>query len=190
MTRTLKIGTRQSLLALAQSRIVARDLECLHPGLKTELVGISTRGDETLDIPLSRMEGKDFFVAEIDRALLDGTIDCTVHSLKDLSLERPPGLVTAAIPRRENPRDVVLFAPDIINRLKNRQPLRLGTSSPRRMENVPAFLANALPQYSSTPPQVECRRSMAVVFRTRGSCSGVELWGWGAICLNCPGRCR
>ena len=75
-----------------QSSQVAATLRAAHPGLEVELVGIDTRGDKVLDVPLSSMEGKEFFTAEIDSALLEGRVDFTVHSLKDLSLERPAGL--------------------------------------------------------------------------------------------------
>lgn len=151
MNPTLKIGTRTSLLAMAQSRLVARLLRKHNPGLAVELVGIQTRGDRTLDVPLSQMEGKDFFVAELDHALLNGTVDCTVHSMKDLSLERPAAISLAAIPVRENPRDIVLYSADIMSRLQSGAEIRIGTSSPRRMGNVPTFLANALPQFGVTP---------------------------------------
>jgi hydroxymethylbilane synthase len=151
MQKTLKLGTRRSLLATAQSRLVACALEQANPDLAVELVGIDTRGDLTLDTPLSQMEGKDFFVTELDNALTGGQVDLTVHSLKDLSLERPAEITLAAIPVRANPRDVVLFAPDIIGRLQHGNPIRIGTSSPRRIENVPPFLERALPQYGATP---------------------------------------
>lgn len=141
----LRLGTRRSLLATAQSRAVARALAAAHPGLEVTLVGIETRGDLTQDVPLRAVEGKEFFTAEIDRALLAGEIDLAVHSLKDLSLERPAALCLAAVPRRENPRDVVLFAPDAEERARRGEPLLIGTSSPRRLENLPPFLAWALP---------------------------------------------
>jgi hydroxymethylbilane synthase len=156
MTTHLKLGTRRSLLAMAQSKLVARALEQQHPDLTVELIGIETRGDRTLDVPLSSMEGKDFFVAELDQALLGGEIDLSVHSMKDLSLERPVAISLAAVPARENPRDIVLFSPTILDRLKAGQEIRLGTSSPRRMENVPPFLARALPQLGVTP-NIICR---------------------------------
>ena len=112
--RLLRLGTRRSALARAQSGQVARQLERLHPGLTVELVGIDTRGDRILDQPLSKVEGKEFFTAEIDAALLRGDVDFTVHSFKDLSLERPPELVMGAVPERQNPRDIALFAPDVL----------------------------------------------------------------------------
>ena len=64
-------------------------LERAHPGLEVELVGIDTRGDRITDVPLTQVDGKEFFTAEIDAALRAGTVDLTVHSYKDLSLERP-----------------------------------------------------------------------------------------------------
>jgi hydroxymethylbilane synthase len=147
LARVLRLGTRRSLLARAQSGMVAAALERLNPGLRVELVGIDTRGDRIQDVPLQAVEGKDFFVAELDQALLERRVDLNVHSLKDLSLERPPGIVRAAMPRRENPRDVVLFAGDAAEAACGGRAgrLRIGTSSPRRQENLPAFLGRALP---------------------------------------------
>ena len=148
-SKVLKLGTRRSLLAWAQSSWVARQIETANPGLSIELVGIDTRGDRIQDVPLSQVSGKEFFVAEIDQALTAAEVDLTVHSLKDLSLDRPPALQTAAIPRRENPRDVILFGPEVLVKLKRGQPLTIGTSAPRRIENIPAFLERALPQLNS-----------------------------------------
>src|SRR6476659_6764044 len=98
----LKLGTRKSLLAWAQSSWVAREIERLNPGVTVELHGIETRGDRILDVPLQAVAGKEFFVAEIDDALRSGVVDLTVHSMKDLSLERPAEFVLAANPKREN----------------------------------------------------------------------------------------
>ncbi len=154
MKKTFRLGTRRSLLAIAQSRGVARRIEQLNPGIKVKLVGIETEGDRMLDIPLSKLEGKEFFVAELDQALLELKVDFTVHSMKDLSLERPAELLLAAIPQRENPRDVVLFAGNIIEKLKTGETILIGTSSPRRIENVPPFLENALPNFGQTPQLV------------------------------------
>src|SRR5690606_4539696 len=144
-TKTLRLGTRRSALAWIQSSQVAAALRAAHPGIEVELVGIDTRGDRVLDKPLSQMEGKEFFTAEIDHALDEGRVDFTVHSLKDLSLERPPQFVLAAVPQRANPRDLALFAPDVPARLAAGESLRIGTSSPRRAELLPALLARAPP---------------------------------------------
>ena len=141
----LRLGTRRSALAWVQSSQVAQALRDAHPGLQIELVGIDTRGDLITNVPLSGVEGKEFFTAEIDAALLQGRVDLTVHSLKDLSLERPPGLQLAAIPLRANPRDIILFAADALQQLQAGAGLRIGTASPRRQQLLPGFLQRALP---------------------------------------------
>src|SRR5579864_264135 len=135
--RPLKLGTRRSALARAQSGAIANQLEQRHPGLKVELVGIETRGDRLLDRPLHALEGKEFFTAEIDAALARGEIDFTVHSYKDLSLERSTHFQLAAVPRRAVPNDVVLFARDVPERLAAGEELLIGSSSPRRASFVP-----------------------------------------------------
>lgn len=147
----LRLGTRRSLLAQAQSSWVARQLESLHPGLRVQLVGVETRGDQLLDVPLSTAQGREFFVAELDAALLAGEVDFTVHSHKDLSLDRPTQLTLAATPRRADPRDVILFGPSASQRLASRSPLRIGTGSPRRIANLSDFLPAALPGASPQP---------------------------------------
>ncbi|MEO5969625.1 MAG: hydroxymethylbilane synthase [Bdellovibrionia bacterium] len=149
MKTKLTLGTRKSLLAWAQSQWVANQVEKLNPGVQVELFGIETRGDKIVDVSLQKVEGKEFFVAEIDEALLSKKVDFTVHSLKDLSLDRPQSFAAAATPKRENPRDVVLFGPQALSRLKAGKTLKIGTSSPRRIENIPGFLQRALPRVSS-----------------------------------------
>ena len=143
--KKLRLGTRRSALAWVQSSQVAAALSAAHPGLEVELVGIETRGDRVLDKPLSEIEGKEFFTAELDHALAAGDVDFTVHSLKDLALERPPRFVLAAVPKRANPRDLALFAPDVPELLASGGSLRIGTSSPRRAQLLPEFFARALP---------------------------------------------
>jgi hydroxymethylbilane synthase len=157
-TTRLRLGTRRSALAWVQSSQVAAALRAAHPGLEVELVGIDTRGDKVLDVPLSSMDGKEFFTAEIDAALLEGRVDFTVHSLKDLSLERPAGLVLAAVPLRANPRDIAIFATDVRQRLADGKGLRIGTSSPRRAELLPPFFASALPHASRNTITLESLR--------------------------------
>jgi hydroxymethylbilane synthase len=143
--RLVRLGTRRSALAWVQSSQVAAALSAAHPGLQVELVGIETRGDRIQDVPLSGIEGKEFFTAEIDAALIEGRVDFTVHSLKDLSLARPAPLVLAAVPRRANPRDLAIFSADAPARLAAGEGLRIGTSSPRRQQLLPPFFARALP---------------------------------------------
>jgi hydroxymethylbilane synthase len=103
----LRLGTRGSALALAQSGQVARALEEAHPGLRVELVPIVTRGDR-LPGDLAAAGGKGLFTAELESGLLSGALDLAVHSLKDLPVAVPAGLVLAAHPRRADPRDVLV----------------------------------------------------------------------------------
>lgn len=106
--RTLRIGTRGSLLALKQSTMVKETLESLWPGLRVELHIIKTTGDKILDVPLAKVGGKGLFVKEIEDALLAEEVDLAVHSIKDVPALLPPGLEIGAIPRREDPRDVLI----------------------------------------------------------------------------------
>jgi hydroxymethylbilane synthase len=145
----LKLGTRRSLLAWAQSSWVARQVEKHNPGITVELVGIDTQGDKILDKPLSKIEGKEFFTAELDHALIEGRVDFTVHSMKDLSLDRPPQIKLAAIPARELQHDVIIYHETVIDRLREGKEIRIGTSSPRRLTILPAFLEKALPQFQT-----------------------------------------
>ena len=108
MTRPLRIGTRGSALALWQAGWVKTQLENLWPGLRVELVPIKTSGDKIQDVSLAKIGGKGLFVKEIEEALLSGTIDLAVHSVKDLPAELPAGLALSAIPEREDPRDVLI----------------------------------------------------------------------------------
>jgi hydroxymethylbilane synthase len=149
-TTKLKLGTRKSLLAIAQSSWVAREIERLNPGTQIELVGIETKGDIVLDKPLSQIEGKEFFTAELDHALLRGEVDLTVHSMKDLSIDRPEAIQLAAVPARELQHDVILFHDSVLGRIREGKPVRIGTSSPRRLTLIPSFLKQALPRYSES----------------------------------------
>lgn len=103
--QTIRIATRQSPLALWQAQHVARRLRQAHPGLKTELVKMVTRGDKILDAPLAKVGGKGLFVKELEQGMLDGNADIAVHSMKDVPVEFPPGLHLATILQREDPRD-------------------------------------------------------------------------------------
>ncbi len=126
----LRIGTRGSELAIAQTQWVADLLRRAHAAVDIEIVRIKTSGDRIRDVPLAEVGGKGLFVKEIEAALLAGDIDCAVHSMKDLPGEIPAELVVAAVPLREDPRDVVVtHSPDD---WPPRRPLRLGTCSPRR----------------------------------------------------------
>ena len=117
VNQTLRLGTRRSALAWVQSSQVAAACAPRILASKSNWSASRRAAIVVLDRPLSAMEGKEFFTAEIDSALREGRVDFTVHSLKDLSLERPPEFVLAAVPRRANPRDIAIFAPDVPQRL-------------------------------------------------------------------------
>lgn len=151
MQRTLRLGTRASLLAMAQSRQIAAQLMNLHPGLEVQLLPVTTRGDRNQSAALSKVDDPDFFSAELDAALLDGEVDFCVHSLKDLPALRHAGIARAALPVRENPRDVIVWRGDVMARLAAGQPLRIGTSSARRQGNIEDFLPAALPATGKAP---------------------------------------
>ena len=104
----LKIGTRGSKLALAQSGWVKAQVETRHPDVEVELVRIKTKGDRILDSPLSKVGGKGLFVKEIEDALLRREVDLAVHSMKDVPGELPDGLELGIFPEREDPRDAYL----------------------------------------------------------------------------------
>ncbi|MEX1276419.1 MAG: hydroxymethylbilane synthase [Bacteroidota bacterium] len=105
------IGTRGSELALWQSRFIQSSLNELFPSCTVELTVIKTLGDKILDSPLSKIGDKGLFTKEIEKALLDGTIDLAVHSLKDIPTLIPRGLTLGAITKREDVRDVFIAHP-------------------------------------------------------------------------------
>ena len=132
MRHHLRIGTRRSPLAVWQAEHIKGLLEKSFPGLTCSLVRIVTQGDKILDVPLARMGGKGLFVTEIEAALLCGDCDLAIHSMKDLPAELHQGLLLAAIPPREDPRDVLLCRDNSL-RLHTLPPgAHIGTSSLRR----------------------------------------------------------
>jgi hydroxymethylbilane synthase len=131
VTDRVRIGTRGSPLALRQAEEVAAGLRWAWPRLEIELVPIRTSGDRLSTAHLADVGGKGLFVQEIDEALREGRVDLAVHSLKDLPAERPKGLVLAAFPRRQDPRDVLIGS--TATRIESLRPgARVGTSSLRR----------------------------------------------------------
>ncbi len=101
----IRIATRESPLALWQAEYVKAELLRAHSGLRVELVPMTTRGDQILDSPLSRIGGKGLFIKELEVAMLEGHADIAVHSMKDVPMEFPEGLGLAAICEREDCRD-------------------------------------------------------------------------------------
>lgn len=137
----LRLGTRRSQLALVQSRWVAERLEkalvAAGRPAGVELVEVTTDGDRT-KAPLSSLGGTGVFVSALRDALLDGSIDLAVHSLKDLPTAPAQGLVVAAVPFREDPRDV-LVARDGLTLGELPAGSRVGTGSPRRAAQIRAL---------------------------------------------------
>jgi hydroxymethylbilane synthase len=131
MKQPLRIGTRASPLALMQARLVAEALrEALDWGPeRLEIVPMTTMGDVVQDRPLAEVGGKGLWTKELDRALIEGRTDMSVHSMKDVETLRPPELTIAAMLPRADVRDRLLGA-ESIEALP--QFARVGTSSPRR----------------------------------------------------------
>jgi hydroxymethylbilane synthase len=127
------IGSRGSQLALWQARHIAACLKDL--GAETRIEIIRTTGDRIQDVPLAQVGGKGLFTKEIEEALLAGTIDLAVHSLKDMPTALPAGLTLAAIPPREDPRDALIGRP--LSELGAGD--RIGTSSLRRAAQLLAL---------------------------------------------------
>ncbi|NEA47594.1 hydroxymethylbilane synthase [Streptomyces sp. SID10815] len=134
--KALRLGTRRSKLAMAQSGQVA-DAVSQVTGRSVELVEITTYGDTSRE-HLAQIGGTGVFVAALREALARGEVDFAVHSLKDLPTAQPAELVLAAIPEREDPRDV-LVARDALKFADLPRGARVGTGSPRRMAQLNAY---------------------------------------------------
>jgi hydroxymethylbilane synthase len=131
MARTLVIATRESPLALWQAEYVRTHLARAHPDLDVRLLGMTSRGDQLLDVPLAKVGGKGLFVKELETALLEGRADIAVHSMKDVPMDFPEGLGLGVVCEREDPSDAF-----VSNRFDSLASLSegavVGTSSLRR----------------------------------------------------------
>lgn len=105
----IRIGSRDSQLAIKQTQIVMEGIQKAHPELELELITMKTTGDKILDRRLDQIGGKGLFVKELDQALLDGRIDLSVHSLKDLPMEIEEAIPLVGFTKREDPRDCLLY---------------------------------------------------------------------------------
>ena len=138
MNKTLKIATRKSPLALWQAEHVKARLEYHHPGLKVELVKMTTKGDQILNSPLSKIGGKGLFIKELEVGMMEGVADIAVHSMKDVPYEIPPGFELGAILKRENPFDAFVSNHyESIDDLP--QGAKVGTCSMRRIVQLKAL---------------------------------------------------
>ncbi len=133
--KKVRIATRKSKLALWQAEYVKAELERHHPGLEVELLGIKSRGDKILDVPLAKVGGKGLFVKELENAMLNNEADIAVHSMKDVPMEFPENLGLPVICEREAPTDA--FVSNHYNSLDELpEGAVVGTSSLRRETQV------------------------------------------------------
>ncbi len=140
--RVIRIGTRESRLAMWQAEYVARQIRTSHPEIKVELVPMTTTGDKILHRALDQVGGKGLFVKELDLALREKRTDLSVHSLKDVPMEIPEDLPLLAFTGREDPRDAVIFR-DRHSKEDTGRKLRIGTSSSRRRIQLQELYPNA-----------------------------------------------
>lgn len=125
----ITVGSRESKLAVIQSNIVIDALKKSHPEIDVELLTMKTTGDKILYKTLDKIGGKGLFVKELDKALMDGRADLTVHSLKDMPMQVSEDLPLIAFSKREDPRDVLVL-PNGVDKLDRSKPI--GSSSKRR----------------------------------------------------------
>ena len=200
----LRIGTRKSPLALWQAEHVRARLAAAHPGLRIELVSMTTEGDRILDAPLAKVGGKGLFLKELEQALLDGRADIAVHSLKDVTVTLPAGLHIPVIGEREDPRDAFVSTryPTLASLPAG---ARVGTSSLRRTCQLRALypqieIVNLRGNVNSRLAKLDSGEYDAIVLACAGlkrlglsSRIRVELApeillpavGQGAICIEC-----
>ena len=127
--KTIRVGSRDSKLAVIQSEMVIEAIRSAAPDCAVELVTMKTTGDKILDRTLDQIGGKGLFVKELDAALLEGRVDLTVHSAKDLPMELTAGLPLVAFSKREDPRDALVL-PEGVTELDRSKPI--GCTSLRR----------------------------------------------------------
>lgn len=135
MRDKIVIGTRKSVLALWQAEYVAARLREAYPHVQVELLPVSTRGDEILNMPLAEIGGKGLFIRELEYLIREGKADMAVHSLKDMPAELPPDFTLAAVTDREDPRDAFV---SLKYRSVDELPAgaKVGTSSLRRQSQL------------------------------------------------------
>lgn len=131
--RQIVIGSRGSQLALWQSAYISEEIKKCRSSLKVKIEVVRTSGDKMSETALAKISStKGLFVKEIEEALLEGKVDLAVHSLKDLPTDLPEGLCLGAIPRREDPRDVLVREEEISSLDELPHAAKLATSSLRR----------------------------------------------------------
>lgn len=175
----IRIGSRDSRLAVIQSEMVMDAIGAYDPTLEVELVTMKTTGDLILDRPLSQIGGKGLFVKELDRALLEGRVDFTVHSSKDLPMDIPPELPLVAFSHRADPRDALVL-PQGVDTLDPAKPI--GCSSLRRTLQ----LKKLFPNHTVAPVRGNVQTRLAKL--DRGDFSALVLASAGLERLGLEGR--
>ena len=153
--QSFAVVCRGSWLSVAQAEIFKQKVALHFPSVNINIVIKETAGDKNQSTPLHLVEGKDFFTKDIQDFLQSGQADFAIHSMKDVSGEAFFNQNYYAIIDREDIRDVAIFNANIIDKLKNSQPIIIGTSSPRRSNMATHFLQQALPQFNATLPNIK-----------------------------------
>lgn len=133
---SIKIASRKSILAIAQTDIVINLLKDVYPDLNFEIVTIDTKGDKNLDTQLSQIGSKGLFTFEIEQLLLDNSVDMAVHSLKDMPTEFERGLSIGAYIKRHSPKDIIIFSKNYKDIQDLPPNAKIGTSSLRRQAQL------------------------------------------------------
>jgi len=179
MTKTLRIATRQSALALWQAEHVATRLRALHAGLVVELVPMTTRGDQIIDRPLAAIGGKGLFLKELEVAMLEERADIAVHSFKDVPMQLEPGFAIGAVLERADAADA--FISNQHARLADLpRGARVGTSSLRRQAQLRALrpdleLADLRGNVNTRLARLDAGEYAAIIL----ACAGIERLGLG-----------
>ena len=171
----IRIGSRDSRLAVIQSEMVIDSIRAYDPTAEVELVTMKTTGDLILNRPLSQIGGKGLFVKELDRALLEGRVDFTVHSSKDLPMDIPPELPLVAFSHRADPRDALVL-PQGVDTLDPTRPI--GCASLRRTLQ----LRKLFPHHQVAPVRGNVQTRLAKLDRGEYSalvlaCAGLDRLG-------------
>lgn len=171
----IRIGSRDSRLAVIQSEMVIDSIRAYDPTAEVELVTMKTTGDLMLDRPLSQIGGKGLFVKELDKALLEGRVDFTVHSSKDLPMDIPPELPLVAFSHRADPRDALVL-PQGVDTLDPTRPI--GCASLRRTLQ----LRKLFPHHQVAPVRGNVQTRLAKLDRGEYSalvlaCAGLDRLG-------------
>lgn len=140
--KTIRIGTRGSKLALIQTEMVIAKLSEVFPDYIFEKIEITTKGDRDKVNPIYEFGGKAVFVEDIEKAILDGTIDLAVHSAKDMPMPCAKGLAIAGVLKRANPCDVLIYRRE--TKIRKDSKITIGTSSLRRKHQITKLYPNAI----------------------------------------------